>query len=116
MSWHLYVLSGIFILAGIFHFIKPKAFMRIMPLYLPYHKELVYLSGIVEILAGIGLLFTQTNRFAIWTIICTLIAFFPVHVHMLLHKKAGLGLPKFVLIVRLLLQFGLIYWAFSYIH
>lgn len=116
MSWHLYVMSGIFILAGIFHFMKPKAFMRIMPLYLPYHKALVYLSGIVEIIAGIGLLFTQTNFFAIWTIICMLIVFFPVHIHMLIHKKAGLGLPKFVLLLRLLLQFCLIYWAYSYIH
>ncbi|AXT58442.1 DoxX family membrane protein [Aquimarina sp. AD1] len=115
MSWHLYILSGIFIIAGIFHFIKPKAFMRIMPLYIPYHKQLVYLSGITEIIAGIGLLFAQTRFFSIWSIICMLILFFPVHIHMLMNKKAGLNLPKSILIFRLLLQFGLIYWAQSYL-
>ncbi|WP_027392342.1 DoxX family protein [Aquimarina latercula] len=115
MSWHLYILSGVFIIAGIFHLIKPKAFMRIMPLYIPYHRQLVYLSGIAEIVAGIGLLFTQTRFFSVWSIICMLILFFPVHIHMLINKKAGLNLPKSILVFRLLLQFGLVYWAQSYL-
>ncbi|GAA4276514.1 DoxX family protein [Aquimarina mytili] len=115
MGWHLYILSFIFILAGIFHLIRPKAFMRIMPLYLPHHKLLVYLSGIAEIAAGVGILFTQTKAIAIWSIIIMLVLFFPVHIHMLINKKAGLNLPKPVLMFRLVLQFGLIYWAYQYI-
>ncbi|MFD2561703.1 DoxX family protein [Aquimarina rubra] len=115
MNWHLYILSGVFILAGIFHLIKPKAFMRIMPLYIPYHRQLVYLSGIAEILAGIGILFIQTRSFSIWAIIGMLLVFFPVHIHMLVNKKASLNLPKSVLIFRIFLQFGLIYWAHSYL-
>ena len=115
MSWHLSLLSVIFIIAGVFHLIKPKAFMRIMPLYIPYHKELVYLSGVTEIIAGIGVLFLETRFFAIWGIIIMLILFFPVHIHMLINKKASLKLPKFILIFRLLLQFGIIYWAYSYL-
>ncbi len=114
MNWHLYILSGVFIIAGIFHLIKPKAFMRIMPLYIPFHKALVYLSGIAEIFAGIGLLFEQTRTISIWSIIIMLILFFPVHIHMLINKKAGLNLPKSILIFRLLLQFVLIYWAYFY--
>ena len=115
MSWHLSLLSAIFIIAGVFHLIKPKAFMRIMPLYIPYHRTLVYLSGIAEIIAGIGVLFLQTRFFSIWGIIIMLILFFPVHIHMLINKKASLKLPKFVLFFRLLLQFGIIYWAYSYL-
>ncbi len=115
MNWHVYLLSAVFIIAGIFHLIRPKAFMRIMPLYLPYHKQLVYASGIAEITAGIGVLFPQTRLFSIIAIIGMLIVFFPVHIHMLLNKKASLNLPKSVLYLRLLLQFGLIYWAYSYI-
>ncbi|WP_298546842.1 MauE/DoxX family redox-associated membrane protein [uncultured Aquimarina sp.] len=115
MNWHLYILSAIFIIAGIFHLIRPKAFMRIMPLYIPYHKPLVYLSGIAEIMAGVGILFLQTRFFSIWAIIGMLIVFFPVHIHMLVNKKASLKLPKSVLVFRLLLQFGLIYWAYLYL-
>lgn len=114
MSWHLFLLSGIFVLAGIFHFLKPKAFMRIMPLYIPYHRQLVYLSGLTEITAGIGLLFIATKSLAAWGIVTMLILFFPVHIHMLVNQKAGLGLPKTILVLRLLLQFGLIYWAYLY--
>ncbi len=115
MSWHFFLLSAIFIIAGIFHLIRPKAFMRVMPLYIPYHKLIIYLSGIAEISAGIGLLYIQTKTLAIWAIIIMLFLFFPVHIHMLVHEKASLKLPKFVLIFRLLLQFGLIYWAYSYL-
>ncbi|WP_299439626.1 MauE/DoxX family redox-associated membrane protein [uncultured Aquimarina sp.] len=115
MNWHLYILSAIFIIAGIFHLIKPKAFMRIMPLYIPYHRQLVYLSGIAEIVAGLGLLFSQTRFFSLWTMIGMLILFFPVHIHMLVNKKASLKLPKPVLFFRLLLQFGLIYWVHLYL-
>ncbi len=115
MSWHLYILSSLFIIAGILHFIKPKAFMRIMPLYIPYHKRIVYLSGVAEISAGIGVLFIQTKTIALWGIVIMLILFFPVHIHMLMNKKAGLNLPKSILGFRLLLQFGLIYWAYQYI-
>ncbi|WP_299257197.1 MauE/DoxX family redox-associated membrane protein [uncultured Aquimarina sp.] len=115
MSWHLYTLSAIFIIAGIFHLIRPKAFMRIMPLYIPFHKQLVYLSGITEIMAGVGVIFSQTRFYSIWAIIAMLILFFPVHIHMLVNKKASLRLPKSVLTFRLLLQFVLIYWAHLYL-
>ncbi|WP_109852557.1 hypothetical protein [Aquimarina sp. AU58] len=115
MNWHLYILSFIFGIAGVFHLIRPKAFMRIMPLYIPYHKLLVYVSGIAEILVSCGLLFTTTKTVSAWSIIFMLILFFPVHIHMLIHKKASLNLPKFVLVTRLLLQFGLIYWANLYL-
>ncbi|AXT60669.1 hypothetical protein D1816_09995 [Aquimarina sp. AD10] len=115
MSWHLYILSSIFIIAGIFHFVRPKAFMRVMPLYIPYHKLIVYLSGLAELSAGIGLLFTTSRVFSLWAIVIMLILFFPVHIHMLVHKKASLNLPKSILVFRLFLQFGIIYWAYQYI-
>ncbi|KAA1242821.1 hypothetical protein [Aquimarina sp. RZ0] len=115
MNWHFYTLSGIFIIAGILHIIRPRAFMRVMPLYIPYHKPLVYISGMAEIIAGSGMLFSPVKVFALWSIITMLVLFFPVHIHMLAHKKAGLGLPKSILLFRLVLQFFLIYWSYSYL-
>lgn len=90
--------------------------MRIMPLYIPYHRLIVLLSGIAEILAGIGILYTATRFIALWSMIIMLILFFPVHIHMLVNKKAGLNLPKSILIFRLFLQFGLIYWVYQYMY
>ncbi|WP_340199281.1 MauE/DoxX family redox-associated membrane protein [Ascidiimonas sp. W6] len=113
-NWHMYLLALILLIAGIFHFIRPKAFMRIMPRYLPAHKFLVLLSGGVEIGAAIMLLLPQTRSLAAWLIILILIGFIPVHTYMISNIKAGLNLPKPVLYGRLILQAFLIFWAFQY--
>lgn len=109
---HLYVMSAIYIVAGIMHFIKPKVYLRIMPRYLPFHKQLVFLSGIAEVALGIGLLFAPTRNIALYGIIAMLAVFLLVHFYMLSSEKAAAGFPKWVLILRLPLQFALMYWAF----
>ncbi|MDR5590886.1 MauE/DoxX family redox-associated membrane protein [Christiangramia sp. SM2212] len=114
--WHLYLMSSMYIIAGIFHFIKPKMYMRIMPRYLPAHKLLVYLSGLAEIALGIGLCFPSTKDFSIYGIIIMLLVFLLVHFYMLSSKKAGAGIPTWILIVRLPLQFLLIWWAWFYLQ
>lgn len=113
--WHLYLMAAIYILAGIFHFIKPKVYMRIMPTYIPNHKAMVYWSGLAEIVLGIGLCFSITKNTAIYGIIAMLTVFLLVHVYMLSNEKAAAGIPTWVLVLRLPLQFGLMYWAFSYL-
>lgn len=114
--WHLYLMAAMYIFAGIFHFIKPRMYMRIMPQYLPAHKLLVYLSGLAEIGLGIGLCFPETKDFAIYGIILMLLVFLLVHFYMLSSRKAAAGLPKWSLVVRLPLQFLLIWWAWFYLQ
>lgn len=114
--WHLYAMALLYIFAGIFHFIKPKIYLRIMPNYLPNHKLLVYLSGLAEIILGISIAIPVLKNIALSLIILMLIVFIMVHVYMLTNKKASVGLPKWVLILRLPLQFFLMYWAYSYIY
>lgn len=113
--WHFLLMAAMYIIAGIFHFIKPKAYLRIMPRYLPAPKLLVLLSGVSEVLLGIGLLFEETKALAIYGIIAMLLMFLLVHFYMLSSKKAGAGFPVWALIIRLPLQFVLIWWAYFYI-
>ncbi|MCF1421289.1 DoxX family protein [Mangrovimonas futianensis] len=112
--WHLYLMGGLYILAGLMHFIKPKMYMRIIPLYLPNHKLLVYLSGIMEILLGITVCIKATRPFAVLGIICMLLVFLTVHFYMLNDEKISAKIPKWILILRIPLQFFLMYWAFYY--
>ena len=50
----LIIISSIFyIIVGIKHFIDPNFFIAIVPPYLPYQLEIVYISGFFEILFGI---------------------------------------------------------------
>lgn len=114
--WHLYLMSIIYSIAGIMHFIRPKMYMRILPRYLPQHKLLVIISGLAEISIGVALCFTATKNLAIYAIIAMLISFLPAHFHMLLNKKAAMGIPKWVLIARIPFQFLLLFWAYWYLR
>lgn len=115
-TWHLYLMSGMYILAGTLHFLKPKTYLRIMPRYLPAHLSLVYLSGAAEISLGALLLFKDYKDWAIYGIILMLIVFLLVHFYMLSSKKAGAGIPRWALVLRLPLQFLLIWWAYFYLQ
>ncbi len=115
MIWHLYAMAAMYTIAGIMHFVKPKAYMRIMPRYLPNHKGLVHASGYAEIVLGIGLCFPQTMNLSIYGIITMLAVFLLVHFYMLSGEKASTGIPKWILILRIPLQFGLMYWAWWYL-
>ncbi|UPS91770.1 MauE/DoxX family redox-associated membrane protein [Bizionia sp. M204] len=113
--WHVYLMAGMYILAGVMHFVKPNIYMRIMPRYLPNHKILVYISGLAEIIFGLALCLPGTRSFAIYGIIAMLIVFLLVHFYMLSSQKASAGIPKWILVLRIPLQFGLMYWAWWYL-
>jgi len=112
--WDLYAMAAMYIVAGILHFVKPEAYMRIMPKYLPNHRELVYASGIAETALGIGLCIPALKNIAITGIILMLAVFLMVHFHMLKGEKEGAGIPKWILWLRIPLQIGLMYWAWWY--
>jgi uncharacterized membrane protein len=98
--------------AGALHFIKPELYLRIMPPYIPWHLAMVRVSGICEILGGLGLLVTETRRAAAWGLVALLIAVFPANIYMATHPiEAGAGSIAPVLRWgRLPLQALLIWW------
>jgi len=114
LPWHQYLIGVLFILAGMNHFRKPKIYERIIPPYIPAHSSMVLLSGIAEMILGFMILNKNTQEVAAWGILAILILFIPVHIYMLQNEKAALKLPKWALILRIPLQFGLIYWAYLY--
>lgn len=115
LPWHQYIFGLLFILAGANHFRTPKIYERIIPSYLPSHKMLNILSGVAEMVLGFMLLNPESQTIASWGIIVLLILFIPVHIFMLQDKKASLKMPQWLLILRLPLQFALMYWAYQYV-
>ena len=106
----------IFLTSGLLHFLKPEDFLKIMPDYLPWHRELVSVSGVFEILLGIGLQWSVTQRVSAWGLILLLIAVFPANVQMTLHPERFQNLPVILLWLRLPLQGLLIWWVYQYTH
>ncbi len=106
-----YLLAIFMITAGIMHFANPAFFLKVMPPYLPLHKELVLVSGAFEVLLGVLLLVPQTSRMAAWGIVALLIAVFPANLYLYQHQDI---LPASPLIhfLRLPLQGVFILWAY----
>jgi uncharacterized membrane protein len=102
-----------FIFAGIMHFVIPKTYESIMPDYLPAHRELVYASGVAEIVGGAAVLNPRTRRFGSTFSIATLIAVFPANVHMAMHPDRYKNVPggRVALLCRLPVQLLFIAWA-----
>jgi uncharacterized membrane protein len=102
-----------FVAAGTAHFVWPGLFVEIVPPYLPTPKLLVYISGAVEILGGVGVLFPSVRVYAGWLLILLLLAVFPANVHMALHPEEFAQIPAWALYLRLPLQFVLIAWVYG---
>ncbi len=115
MSWEsvsLYLMSALYLVAGIFHVVKPKPFLQIVPPRLPYPLFLVYVSGAAEIALGVLLHVPSTRSLAAWGIIALLIAVFPANIYMAQLGERKTGVPKWALLVRLPFQFVLMAWAY----
>lgn len=100
----------VFIVLGALHFVRPGFYVPIMPPYFAVPLFWVLLSGVLEILGGVGLLLEVWRRRAAYALALLMVAFFPVHVHMLV-DPASVGVAEVapvLLFWRLALQFVLI--------
>src|SRR4051812_49208535 len=99
---------------GALHFVRPEAFVRIVPSALPAPLMLVYLSGAFEIAGGLGLLVARTRRLAAWGLIALYVAVFPANLNMALNDiPFGEGpTPPALLWLRLPFQLVFIAWAY----
>jgi uncharacterized membrane protein len=104
----------LYFFAGINHFWHPSFYLNIMPPWLGARETLVYISGICEMLFALLLLPTPTRRFAAWGIILLLIAVFPANIQMMLNYFHENNPRLWLAILRLPVQFLLIWWAYSF--
>jgi uncharacterized membrane protein len=108
------LVGPLFVIAGALHFVVPKAYVAMMPRYLPAHRELVYASGVAEIAGGVGLMYPSTRTWAGRWLIATLVAIFPANLNMALNpERYAERIPggEATLIARLPLQALLIAWV-----
>jgi uncharacterized membrane protein len=110
-----WLISLSFVAVGVTHFTDPEPFLAIMPQALPWHLELVYLSGFFEIVGGLGLLFPTTQKRAAWGLLALLVAVFPANINMLVNEVYIGDMPQEKWLLWLRIPFQLIFaWGVSW--
>ena len=107
MSWRGAALALVFIwffFGGVAHFVWLSAYAAIVPAWMPYPREVAWLTGLTDIAGAIGILWLRTRRTAGYALILYCLCVWPVHFDMLAHADhyRSLGLP--LLWLRLLFQ------------
>jgi uncharacterized membrane protein len=107
------LLAALFYFAGAMHFVAPTPYIAIVPPWLPNAPLLVIISGVCEILGGLGVLLPQTRRLAGWGLIALLVAVYPANIQMLqlAYANRGTTLWKVALWLRLPLQLMMLWWV-----
>lgn len=110
----LLLMSLFYFIAGVSHFRKPKFFISITPSWVPFPKSINLITGIIEIILSLGLLFEYSRNYAVIGIIALLIVVFPANIY---HFKKAKKKKKYVAstLLRLPVQGLLIYWAYIFL-
>ena len=74
------LLGLLFIAASSLHFIS-DAELQIIPPFLPWRRTALYITGIAELIGGVGLLIPRFKRLAAWGLVALLIAIFPANIY-----------------------------------
>ncbi|MFK7954343.1 MAG: hypothetical protein AB8B73_15940 [Ekhidna sp.] len=108
-----YIESAFYIFAGTNHFIDPEFYYPLIPEYFTFPEFINSLSGVAEILLGVGLLFYTTRKVSSYAIITMLLAFIPSHIYFINLGsciEGGLCVPEWVGWGRLLVIHPLLIW------
>src|SRR5687768_4422241 len=68
------------VVTGISHFTSTAEMVEMMPDFMPAKREIVYLTGVIELLAVIGLLWNKTARLASILLVVFFICVLPANI------------------------------------
>ncbi len=108
-----YVLALFMIFAGVQHFLNAEFYEPFVPTFLPYPFMFVLLSGVVEIILGLMLLFkANIAKYGALGLFLLMLVFLPVHIADVFSDTPAIGSHKAALI-RLPFQFVFLVWTYG---
>lgn len=103
-----------FLIGGVGHFVATDFFVGIMPPYIPFHREIVLGSGVIELALAFALLVSRWRPTVGIFLILLICAVSLANIHMWMNPELFPAVPQWALTLRLALQVGLIWlvwWA-----
>ena len=107
-------MSAMYITIGVKHFSDPIYFVNITPPFVPFKEGAVYITGIIEILAGVMILFKRSRAQGAYLLIFLLIIVFPANIYLYISElpRDLLGITKNQALLRLPFQIPLLILAY----
>jgi len=107
-------LTVFFAFAGIGHFIVTQEMSQMMPASIPYRVEVIYLTGVLELLGAIGVWIPALTRLAGLCLIILLVCVLPANIYSALTRFdfGGHGAGPVYLIARVPFQLFVIWWTY----
>ncbi|RUA34606.1 MAG: hypothetical protein DSY77_04665 [Bacteroidetes bacterium] len=115
--WSVRLMTIFYLIAGFNHFVNPDFYLPLIPPFFNSPDKINVLSGVTEIILGIGILFFPSRKYASYGLILMLLAFIPSHVYFIQIGsciEGGLCAPEWIAWIRLvLIHPALLFWAWE---
>ncbi len=104
------------VVTGVSHFTNTEEMIAIMPDVMPAKRELVYFTGVCELLAVVGLLWDKTSRLASIMLIIFFVLILPANIAGSLKSVqfGGMEYGPLYLLFRVPLQIFFIWWVWYF--
>lgn len=108
-------LSLLFLITASGHFTQTAAMARMLPPWVPSRVEIIYVTGVLELLGAIGIWVPGVAKLTGLCLILMLVGVFPSNVYAALNRVpyGGHGNGPVYLLVRLPFQVMLIVWVYK---
>ena len=109
-------LAVMLIVTGISHFTSTDLMIEIMPDFMPAKREIIYFTGICELLAVVGLLWDKTAKLTAVMLIIFFLAVLPANIAGSIKQVqlGGMESGAIYLLFRIPLQVLFIFWAYYF--
>jgi len=108
-----FIVAAFYLAAGIFHITSPQGFIHIVPSFVPWPAEVVWLTGVAEIAGAIGLMLPRLQKAAGIGLALYAICVFPANINHAINQIDVGVLPNswWYHAPRFALQPVLVWWA-----
>ncbi|HEY5883968.1 MAG TPA: DoxX family protein [Pyrinomonadaceae bacterium] len=107
-------LSLFFAFTGIGHFLRTEQLVAMLPPSIPYRVDLIYVTGVFELLGAAGVWFPKLMRITGVCLILMMIAVLPANIYSALHRVefGGHQYGPIYLLLRVPFQLLVIAWIY----
>ena len=107
-------LSLFFTFTALGHFVRPEEMSAMLPAFVPFRIELIYLTGILELLGAIGVWIPRLTKLTGLCLILMLVCILPANIYSAFNHVdfGGHGSGPIYLLIRVPFQLFVIWWVY----